>query len=175
MAAQQSDASEAQNPHVVAEQRQTSEQVDESHVGDVILSPDMKKKILYGQLKQPNKTEIIGGHSPQISNNNSLFAVEDLSNNEDGTKEVKFVKDLLNGKISKIKKSTLFPSDWSDDKIIKSVMTVAHSSEKGLRTRDNATWHRENIDGIDIDVIKLGNIIVSAYPTGGVPNRPLVF
>ncbi|MFW5630018.1 MAG: hypothetical protein ACOCM4_02870 [Acetivibrio ethanolgignens] len=74
----------------------------------------MEKKILEGKRKSPVKNEVIGGHSPQINNSNDLFAVEELSVNADGTRNVKFVKDLQDGNISKIKKSTVFPDLWSD-------------------------------------------------------------
>lgn len=38
--------------------------------------------------------------------------------------------------------------------------------------RDGATWHRAIVDGVEIDVIKLGDNIVSGYPTGKV-NEPI--
>lgn len=82
------------------------------------------RKILEGQRKSPVKNEVIGGHSPQINNSNDLFAVEELSVNADGTRNIKFVKDLQDGSISKIKKSTVFPDSWSDSKIIDTIKEV---------------------------------------------------
>ncbi len=43
---------------------------------------------------------------------------------------------------------------------------------RSVRERDGATWHRQIIDGVEIDVIKLGDDVISGYPTGktGAPN-----
>ena len=135
------------------------------------ISPEMEKKILEGQRKSPVKNEVIGGHSPQINNSNDLFAVEELSVNADGTRNIKFVKDLQDGNISKIKKSTVFPDSWSDSKIIDTIKEVGDSPSISVRGRDGATWHRKIVDGVEVDVIKLGNDVISGYPTGKV-NAP---
>lgn len=131
----------------------------------------MEKKILEGQRKSPVKNEVIGGHSSQINNSNDLFAVEELSVNADGTRNIKFVKDLQDGNISKIKRSTVFPEAWSDSKIIESIKDVGDSPAIAVRGRDGATWHRKIVDGVEIDVIKLGDDVVFGYPTGKV-NAP---
>lgn len=86
----------------------------------------MEKKILEGQRKSPTKNEVIGGHSSSINNNNSNFSVEELSINPDSTKNVKFIKDLQDGNISKIKKSTVFPDSWNDSKIIDSIKMLVN-------------------------------------------------
>lgn len=135
------------------------------------ISSEMEKKILEGQRKSPTKNEVIGGHSSSINNNNSNFAVEELSINLDGTKNIKFIKDLRDGNISKIKKSTVFPDSWNDSKIIDSIKNVGDSPTVSVRQRDGATWHRQIIDGVEIDVIKLGDNVVSGYPTGKI-NAP---
>lgn len=136
------------------------------------ISPEMEKKILEGQRRNPFKNEVIGGHSPQINNSNDLFAVEEISVNADKTKNIKFVKDLQDGNISKIKRSTVFPDSWSNSKIIQSIKQVGDSPVRSVRERDGATWHRQIIDGVEIDVIKLGDDVISGYPTGktGAPN-----
>lgn len=136
------------------------------------ISPEMEKKILEGQRKNPVKNDVIGGHSPQINNSNDLFAVEEISVNADKTKNIKFVKDLQDGNISKIKKSTVFPDSWSNSKIIQSIKEVGDSPVRSVRERDGATWHRQIVDGVEIDVIKLGDDVISGYPTGkiGAPN-----
>ena len=135
------------------------------------ISSEMEKKILEGQRKSPTKNEVIGGHSSSINNNNSNFSVEELSINPDSTKNVKFIKDLQDGNISKIKKSTVFPDSWNDSKIIDSIKNVGESPAISVRQRDGATWHRQIIDGVEIDVIKIGDNVISGYPTGKV-NAP---
>ena len=134
--------------------------------GSSKISPEMKEKILEGQRKNPNKNEVIGGHSSQINNGNDLFAVEELSVNADGTKNIKFIKDFQDGNISRIKKSTIFPDTWNESKIITSIEQVGDSPIISTRVRDGATFHRAIIDGVEIDVIKIGDNVVSGYPTG---------
>lgn len=131
----------------------------------------MENKILEGRRKSPTKNEVIGGHSSNINNNNEIFAVEEISINPDGTKNIKFTKDLQDGNISKIKKSTTFPDSWSDSKIIDSIKEVGESPTISVRQRDGATFHRQIIDGVEIDVIKIGDDVVSGFPTGKV-NAP---
>lgn len=135
-----------------------------------IISPEMEAKILEGHRKVP-KNVVIGGHSPSINNDNDNFAVEVLSTNVDGTKNVVFTKQFPDGNISKLKKSTLFPETWSDDQILNSVIEVGNTPAISTRLRDGATWHRAIINGIEIDVLKIGDDVTSAYPTGNV-NAP---
>lgn len=139
--------------------------------GSTKISPEMKEKILEGQRKNPSKNEVIGGHSSQINNENSKFAVEVLSENMDGTKNIKYIKDFQDGSISKIEKSTIFPDSWSESKIITSIEQVGNSPTIATRTRDGATFHRGIIDRVEIDVIKIGDNVVSGYSTGKV-NAP---
>lgn len=130
-----------------------------------VISPDMETKILEGQRKVPRNI-LIGGHSPNINNNNNNYAVEVIRNNADGTKYVLFTKQFEDGNISKLKHSTLFPDWWSEGKIIESIKSVGDTPAISSRLRDRATWHRGKIDGVEIDVIKDGNNLSSGYPTG---------
>ena len=139
--------------------------------GSTKISAEMEKKILEGKRKAPNKNEVIGGHSSNINNTNDIFATEEVSVNPDGTKNIKFIKNLKDGNISKIKKSTIFPDSWSESKIISSIKEVGDSPVISVRERDGATWHRQIIDGVEIDVIKINEDVVSGYPTGKV-NAP---
>ena len=132
------------------------------------ISEEMKKKILEGQRAKPYKNEVIGGHSPNINNNNAIFAVEELSVNSDGAKNIKYVKDLLDGNISKIKKSTIFPDTWSETDIIESIRITGDSPVLSTRARDGATFHRQIINDVEIDVIKIENNVISGYSTGKV-------
>ena len=52
--------------------------------------------------------------------------------------------------------------------IIDSIKEVGDSPAISVRKRDGATWHRKIIDGVEIDVVKLGDEVVSGYPTGKV-------
>ncbi|WP_244648363.1 EndoU domain-containing protein [Ruminiclostridium herbifermentans] len=128
-----------------------------------IISPEMENKILYGERSNGNK--LIGGHSPQINNANPNYAVEVISENADGTKVVKFTTQYSNGNLAKIKTSTLFPENWSNKNIIDSIKTVGDTPPIGVR--DNLTLHRGIVNGVEIDVIKDGNNVISGYPTGG--------
>ncbi|WYJ87672.1 hypothetical protein A5866_002796 [Enterococcus sp. 12C11_DIV0727] len=137
-----------------------------------VITPEMEEKILWGQRKNPTKNEIIGGHSSSINNNHPNFATETIKINPDGTKDIKIVTQFPDGNLSKIKNSTVFPDGWSDTKILDSIKNVGNSPTISVRGRDGATWHRAIADGVEIDVIKLGDNIVSGYPTGKV-NAPI--
>lgn len=135
-----------------------------------IINGEMREKILNGHRKNPNKNELIGGHSPEITNANPNYAVEDVLLNEDGTRKVKFTTQFSDGKLAKVKTSTLFPGGWSEDKIIASIKNIGDTPSIGVRSRDGATLHRGVIDGVQIEVIKIGDTVTSGYPTGGGAN-----
>ncbi len=128
-----------------------------------IISPEMENKILYGERSDGNKLK--GGHSPQINNANPNYAVEVKSENADGTKIVKFTTQFSDGNLANIKTSTLFPENWRNQNIIDSIKTVGDTPTIGVR--DNLTLHRGSVNGVEIDVIKEGNKVISGYPTGG--------
>lgn len=127
----------------------------------------MEEKILYGQRKVPPKNDFIGGHSPNINNTHPNYAVEEIKVNADGTRNVKFTTQFSDGNLAKTKSSTLFPGTWSDQQIINSIKEVGHMPAIGQRARDGATLHRATINGVQIEVIKIGDEVVSGYPTGG--------
>jgi hypothetical protein len=136
----------------------------------------MREKILYGErVPNPNSpgglsNKLIGAHSPKIKIR-ADFDVEVLSNNSDSTTTVKLIKQFPDGSFSKIKKSTLAPDSWSDDKIIDVTSQVASTPPVATSSRgDNSTLHRHTVDGVEWEVIKdsWGNV-TSSYPTGGTP------
>ncbi|GMQ58134.1 hypothetical protein AN1V17_25290 [Vallitalea sediminicola] len=142
--------------------------IDETNkIKKSIISNEMKEKILFGSRKSPNKNQLIGGHSPKISNANPDYAVEVISKNADGTKKVKLTTQFTDDKLAKIKTSTLFPDKWSDNDILKSIEKAGSTASIGVRSRDGATLHRAIINGVQIEVIKIGDIVTSGYPTGG--------
>ena len=138
---------------------------------NTIITSDMEEKILEGKRIFPDRNEIIGGHSNVISNENEKFVVEVIAKNSDGTKVIKYIKDFGDGSISKIKKSTIFPDSWSETEIISAIKKTGNSSIIAIRAKDGATFHRQIINGVEIDVIKINNEVVSGYPTGKV-NAP---
>ncbi|ENI9078045.1 transposase [Listeria monocytogenes] len=144
------------------------DKIKKSHKSKSILTSQMEAKILEGQRKGATNG-INGGHSSDINNNNPNFATETVKVNQDGTKVIKFTKQFPDGNISKIKTSTIFPEDWSDKDIIDSILKVSNSTAIGQRKINGLTLHRGKIDGVEIDVIKKGNEIISGYPVGGKP------
>ncbi|MBC1574665.1 transposase [Listeria booriae] len=136
-----------------------------------IITSEMEEKILWGQRKNPNKNEIIGGHSSTINNSNPNYATETIKINSERTRDIKFTTQFPDGNLAKIKNSTVFPDGWSDTKILDSIKDIGNSSPISVRGRDGATFHRAIVDGVEIDVIKLGDNIISGYPTGKV-NAP---
>lgn len=130
------------------------------------ISDEMKDKILYGQRKFSNKNDIIGGHSPNINNGNPDYAVQEIVANADGTKRVKYTTQFEDGNLAKIKTSTLFPDKWSDNAIIDSINIVGDTPSIGMR--DGVSLHRSTVNGVEIEVMKQGNTVISGSPTGGV-------
>ncbi|WP_242850152.1 EndoU domain-containing protein, partial [Clostridium polynesiense] len=130
-----------------------------------IVSDEMRNKILYGERTKGNT--FIGGHSPEITNSNPNYAVEEIMTNVDGTKSVKFTTQFSDGNLAKIKKSTLFPETWSSDSIINGIKQVGDTPSLGLRASDGATFHRGIVNGVEVEVVKVGNNVISGYPTGG--------
>ena len=126
----------------------------------------MRAKILEGQ-RVGTSNRVIGGHSPRINNSNPRYAVETIQRFPDGTTRVKYVTQFPDGNLSRVKTSNLFPSNWSDTKIINSVTRVGNTQPIGVRAHDGARVFRATIDGVQIDVIKIGDHVISAYPTGG--------
>ena len=161
------------------------EEIDSSHSGEYTgentgkegngagtrsnISSEMQNKILEGQ-RVGTSNKIIGGHSPNAVNNNSPnFAVEEIKINADGTKVVKYYKQFPDGNVSRLKISTLFPDSWTDSDIIDAVQNIADSKPIGVRQLDGQSLHRGIINGIEIDVIKQGNDVISGYPVSGKP------
>ena len=139
------------------------------------MPPSVRDKILHGEripnAKSPGglSSEIRGGHSPSIKKNPD-YAVQEVARNADGTSVVKFKKKMPDGKMSKTKKSTLAPESWDDDQIVSATQTVAETKPVATRPRDGATLHRETIDGVQWEVIKdADGVVTSSYPTGGTP------
>lgn len=135
-----------------------------------IITPDMENKILYGQQAtnpSGNTTNrIIGGHSGDISNSNPNYAVQVISTNPDGTQNVKFVTQLPSGDVSNIKNSTLFPSTWSNSQVIDAILHVGNTTPLATRASDGASLFQGTVNGVQVEVIKIGNIVTSGYPCG---------
>lgn len=135
-----------------------------------IITPDMENKILCGQqVTNPSgnlTNRIIGGHSGDISNSYSDYAVQVISINPDGTQNVKFVAQLPNGDVSNIKNSTLFPSAWSNSQVISAVLKVGNTQPLATRASDGASLFQGTVNGVQVEVIKIGNIVTAGYPCG---------
>ena len=135
-----------------------------------VISPELESKILYGQRatnSQGNNTNrLIGAHSGNISNANPSFAVETISVNSDGTRNAKLIAQFEDGNISKIKNSTLFPERWTDADVISAVKQTGNSTPLATRASDGASLFQSTVDGVKVEVIKIGNNVTAGYPCG---------
>jgi hypothetical protein len=132
----------------------------------------MQQKILWGQrqLREDGTPSngLIGAHSGEISNDLPNYAVEVLRNNPDGTSSVKLVTQFSDGNVSKMKSSTLFPSGWTDPNVLDAIQTVgAPQNAVATRLLDRSTLYQGTVNGVNMEVIKIGNRVTAAYPTGG--------
>ena len=138
-------------------------------VTKTIITKDIEDKILLGQrvinADGSKSNRLIGAHSGEINNANPKFAVEELSANTDGTRTVKLLTQFDDGNLSRIKTSTLFPDGWTSSQIIEAVKLTGDTTRIAIRP-DGATLHQTLINGIKVEVIKIGNKVTAAYPCG---------
>jgi hypothetical protein len=138
--------------------------------GNTVISPDMVSKILYGQRtvnNQGNPTNrLIGAHSSNINNANPNFAVETVSVNADGTRNVRLITQFSDGNISRIKNSTLFPESWSDTDVVAAVTQTGNGPPLATRESDGASLYQSMINGVKVEVIKVNNNVIAGYPCG---------
>lgn len=140
-----------------------------------VLSPEVEAKILFGrQTLHPDTgkptNKVIGAHSAKVNNDHPDFVVDVLKTNPDGTKDVKFYKQLPNGELSRLKRSTLFPDSWTDSQVLDAVRKIADTPIVGTRvdpkTKVVSTLHQGTVNGLKIEVIKDNGDVVSGYPAG---------
>ncbi|MEJ2046483.1 MAG: EndoU domain-containing protein, partial [Reinekea sp.] len=148
-------------------------------VPGTIISPEMENKILYGQRATNSQGDLTnrltGAHSGNISNEKDGFAIETLSVNSDGTRNVKLITQYDDGNVSKIKNSTLFPANWSDDAVISAVTKTGSGEPLAIRASDGASLYQATIDGVKVEVIKVGDNVTAGYPCGRGCTDPLAF
>ncbi|MGX9379577.1 EndoU domain-containing protein [Pseudomonas sp. JQ36] len=84
----------------------------------------------------------------------------------DGTKTVKFVTQFADGDLSKIKTSTLFPDSWTDSQAINAVKLVGDTKPVATRTSDGASLFQSTVNGVKVEVIKIGDNVTAGYPCG---------
>ncbi|HGM5550813.1 TPA: hemagglutinin repeat-containing protein [Pseudomonas putida] len=148
----------------------TIEKSTDARVVLTVISQEMEDKILYGQRvaradgSMTNK--VIGGHSGSISDVHPDFAVEVMATYPDGTKTVKFVTQFADGDLSKIKTSTLFPDSWTDSQAINAVKLVGDTKPVATRTSDGASLFQSTVNGVKVEVIKIGDNVTAGYPCG---------
>lgn len=96
------------------------------------------------------------------------YVIQVLRRNPDETTSVKMVMQFPDGNISKIKSSTLFPSHWSDADISNSIKVIGLPSNSiATRISDGSTLYQGTVNGVNMEVIKIGNRVTSTYPAGG--------
>jgi len=139
--------------------------------GGTVIKPNIEEHILLGHRKAltgKNKKNFVGGHSPTIKNDPD-FSFESITANADGSHGIKKIRRTLSdGTVLKKSFTTLFPDKWSSQKILDSITEVASFGKPLVtRTRDNSTLIRGRVDGVDIEVIKIGKEVQSGFPTGG--------
>lgn len=137
--------------------------------GKTVITSEMADKILLGKrvIEADGKitNRLIGAHSGEISNLHPKYAVEDLLSNPDGTRYVKLLTQFDDGKLSKIKTSTLFPDNWTSKQTLDAIKQVGNSPPLAIRV-DGASLHQSSVNGVKIEVIKVGENVVSGYPAG---------
>ncbi|WP_201511865.1 EndoU domain-containing protein [Psychrobacter alimentarius] len=144
-----------------------------------IVSPELESKILYGQRTKNSKgnttNRLVGAHSGKISNDHDSFAVETISINADGTRNAKLITQFEDGNVSKIKTSTLFPEKWTDNEIISAVKKTGDSTALATRASDGTSLFQSTVNGVKVEVIKIGDNVTAGYPCGRGCTSPASF
>lgn len=147
-------------------------------VTQTVITSEVEQKILWGQrVTNTNGTttnRIIGAHSGEINNANPGYAVEVLETYPDGTRSVKLVTQFDDGNLSKIKASTLFPEGWTQQQVLDSVRTVGGATAVASRA-DGSALFQGTVNGVRVEVIKVGNNVTAAYPCGKSCTDPTKF
>lgn len=91
--------------------------------------------------------------------------MEVLSSNADGTRNAKLVAQFTDVNISKIKTSTLFPASWSDAQTMSAVRATGNGPALATRA-DGASLHQTTVNGVKVEVIKVGERVTAGYPCG---------
>ncbi|SFU80309.1 filamentous hemagglutinin [Polaromonas sp. YR568] len=138
-------------------------------VATTVITPEMETKILFGErvinASGSPTNRVIGAHGGEITNANPNYAVEVLSVNADGTRNAKLVTQFSDGNLSNIKTSTLFPEGWTRAESIGAVKQVGDMLPVATRA-DGATLYQSTINGVKIEVIKVGSNVTAGYPVG---------
>lgn len=79
---------------------------------------------------------------------------------------IKFVTQFEDGTLSNIKKSTLFPESWTDALTINAVKLVGDTKPVATRTSDGASLYQSTVNGVRVEVIKVGDNVTAGYPCG---------
>ncbi|MES2833012.1 MAG: hemagglutinin repeat-containing protein [Pseudomonadota bacterium] len=134
-----------------------------------VITPAMETKILYGErvinASGTPTNRLIGAHGGEIANSNPNYAVEVFSLNADGTRNAKLVTQFSDGNVSNIKTSTLFPENWTSSQSIGAVRQVGDMLPVATRA-DGAALYQSTVNGVKIEVIKIGNDVTAGYPVG---------
>ncbi len=94
------------------------------------------------------------------------FAVEVVSTYADGSRQVKFATQFEDGTLSNIKKSTLFSESWTDAQTINAVKLVGGTKPVATRTSDGASLYQSTVNGVKVEVVKVGDNVTAGYPCG---------
>ena len=125
----------------------------------------LREKILWGTNTTGNK--VIGGHFRGLIKHPN-FSVEFIAKStiNPNCEVYKFIKGLSGNRVSKIKRSTFFPSGWSKGDIIKAIEKVANNPATTRIDNLNPakSFLRGKVKGTIIEVIVDNGKITSGYP-----------
>lgn len=134
-----------------------------------VITPEMEIQILFGErvtnASGTPTNRLIGAHGGEIANSNPNYAVEVLSVNVDGTRNAKLLTQFSDGNVSNIKTSTLFPENWTPSQSIGAVKQVGDMVPVATRA-DGAALYQSTVNGVQIEVIKVGSNVTAGYPVG---------
>lgn len=95
--------------------------------------------------------------------------------NADGTRNVKLLTQFDDGNVSRIKTSTLFPESWTNEQVINAIKQTGGMSPVATRASDDAALYQSTVNGVKVEVIKIGDRVTAGYPCGKGCTNPANF
>lgn len=73
---------------------------------------------------------------------------------------------FLDGGVSNVKNSTLFPAGWSDAQSLSAIWLAGNTTPIATRASDGAALYQATVNGVNVEVIKIGKVVTAGYPAG---------
>ncbi|WP_367576146.1 EndoU domain-containing protein [Pseudomonas helvetica] len=60
----------------------------------------------------------------------------------------------------------MFPEGWSDSQAISAIRSAGGTKPIATRVSDGASLYQSTVNGIKVEVVKVGDVVTAGYPCG---------